>query len=173
MKKRDEFMADLKILLKHNSSVKWYFLIQFWIIIYIIFIQTCYVQDYMFGWIASWWKSRQFEVLSAVSGARGACNVPPGQWSYKRLCHCDKDMSRGFSDRDLLTWCWASILDQRVYWSSLNQSVPNCVWTFQSVNCMLNSSLDILLGPTFLCASHADTHRRDIHAHFLCAYTFT
>lgn len=75
----------------------------------------------------------QFFFFCLLSATRQAWNISMGQWSYNRLCHCDKDMSRGFSDRDLLTWCWASILDQRVYWSPLNQSVlpSNCVWTFQ------------------------------------------
>lgn len=128
----------------HRSSIKWYFFYRlYWKSILHYFHTAAMVCSIVWlAWITSiinlllqccLWKSWQFEVLSVVSGAGGACNVPLGQWSYKRLCHCDKDMSRGFSDRDLLTWCWASILDQQVYWSSLNQSLlpSNCVWTFQ------------------------------------------
>lgn len=43
------------------------------------------------------------EVLSVVSGAGGACKVPLGEFSYKRLCHCDKDMIAAPLTGDLLT----------------------------------------------------------------------
>lgn len=132
----------------------------------------------MQGWLDCFFykllKYRQFEICSVVSGTGGASQ---GRRSCKRLCHRDKDTSHDFSDRDLLTWCWASILDQRLYWSSLNQSVlpSNCVWTFQSwTACLIAAYMachrywalsNISLQPTQTHSSKTHTHARAFSVH--------